>query len=161
MPSQRAVLLGGLLFVAAATVAQRRGQEAGGRRRTHRVQHGQCSYTFVLPEPDACLPKPQPFGASNSLQRDSPATVLNLGDWPNQRVRQLEKMLENNTQWLQKVRRGLQGERWRAGERPPGAFPGAEARLLGHASLSCADWMRPREGQGWACGHTANGKPRI
>ncbi|XP_053746348.1 angiopoietin-4 isoform X2 [Panthera pardus] len=100
-----AMLLGGLLLAAAAvTVAQRRGQEAAGRRRAHRVQHGQCSYTFVLPEPEPCPPEPEAFGGSNSLQRDSPAAAaLNLGDWPAQRVRQLEKVLENNTQWLQKV----------------------------------------------------------
>nr|XP_060470317.1 angiopoietin-4 isoform X2 [Panthera onca] len=100
-----AMLLGGLLLAAAAvTAAQRRGQEAAGRRRAHRVQHGQCSYTFVLPEPEPCPPEPEAFGGSNSLQRDSPAAAaLNLGDWPAQRVRQLEKVLENNTQWLQKV----------------------------------------------------------
>ena len=101
------MLLGGLLLiVASTTVAQRRGQEATGRRRAHRVQHGQCSYTFVLPEPEPCPPEPEAFRASNSLQRDSPAAALNLGDWPSQRMRQLEKMLENNTQWLQKVRAG-------------------------------------------------------
>lgn len=110
MPSPPAMLLGGLLLiVASTTVAQRRGQEAAGRRRAHRVQHGQCSYTFVLPEPEPCPPEPEAFGGSNSLQRDSPAATLNLGDWPSQRMRQLEKMLENNTQWLQKVRAGSAG----------------------------------------------------
>nr|XP_031530848.1 angiopoietin-4 [Vicugna pacos] len=109
MPPRPAMLLGGLLLVVATTtVAQRRGQEAGGRRRAHRVQHGQCSYTFVLPEPEPCPPEPETFGGSNSLQRDSPAAALNLGDWPTQRVRQLEKMLENNTQWLQKIERYIQ-----------------------------------------------------
>ncbi|XP_039719886.1 angiopoietin-4 isoform X4 [Pteropus medius] len=104
-----AMLLGGLLItVATATVAQQRGQEAGGRRRAHRVQHGQCSYTFVLPEPESCPPEPETFRGSNSLQRDSPATALNLGDWPTQRVQQLEKVLENNTQWLQKLERYIQ-----------------------------------------------------
>lgn len=117
------MLLGGLLLtVATVTVAQQRGQEAGGRRRAHRVQHGQCSYTFVLPEPESCPPEPETFRGSNSLQRDSPATALNLGDWPTQRVQQLEKVLENNTQWLQKVRLGL--HRWVVGsdwqlEHPP------------------------------------------
>ncbi|XP_005604596.1 angiopoietin-4 isoform X1 [Equus przewalskii] len=108
MPSWPAMLLGSLLLmVATVTAAQRRGQEAGGRRRAHRVQHGQCSYTFVLPEP--CASEPEAFGGSNSLQRDSPAAAtLNLGDWSAQRVRQLEKMLENNTQWLQKLERYIQ-----------------------------------------------------
>ncbi|XP_074173341.1 angiopoietin-4 isoform X2 [Rhinolophus sinicus] len=109
MLSRPAMLLGSLLLtVATVTVAQQRGQEAGGRRRAHRVQHGQCSYTFVLPEPEPCPPKPEAFRGSNSLQRDSPATALNLGDWPTQRVRQLEKVLENNTQWLQKLERYIQ-----------------------------------------------------
>ncbi|XP_029772896.1 angiopoietin-4 isoform X2 [Suricata suricatta] len=104
MLSRPAMLLAGLLLaVATVTVAQRRGQEAAGRRRAHRVQHGQCSYTFVLPEPEPCPLDPEAFGGSNSLQRDSPAVGMNLGDWPAQRVRQLEKVLENNTQWLQKV----------------------------------------------------------
>ncbi|XP_077623182.1 angiopoietin-4, partial [Crocuta crocuta] len=63
---------------------------------------------FVLPEPEPCPPDPEAFGGSNSLQRDSPAAALNLGDWPAQRVRQLEKVLENNTQWLQKLERYIQ-----------------------------------------------------
>ncbi|XP_053430473.1 angiopoietin-4 isoform X3 [Nycticebus coucang] len=109
MLSQPAMLLAGLLLmVATTTAAQRRGQEAGGRRRAHRVQHGQCSYTFVLPEPEPCPLEPETFGGPNSLQRDSPAAALHLGDWPTQRVRQLEKVLENNTQWLQKLERYVQ-----------------------------------------------------
>ncbi|KAM9682750.1 angiopoietin-4 isoform 2-T2 [Dama dama] len=108
MPSRPAMLLGGLLLImasttmASTTVAQRKGKEAAWRHRAHRVQQGQCSYTFVLPEPEPCPPKPKVFGSSNSLQRDSPAATLNLGDWSRQRMQQLEKMLENNTQWLQK-----------------------------------------------------------
>lgn len=103
------MLLGGLLLImasttmASTTVAQRKGKEAAWRHRAHRVQQGQCSYTFVLPEPEPCPPKPKVFGSSNSLQRDSPAATLNLGDWSRQRMQQLEKMLENNTQWLQKL----------------------------------------------------------
>lgn len=109
------MLLGGLLLImasttmASTTVAQRKGQEAAWRHRAHRVQQGQCSYTFVLPEPEPCPPMPKVFGSSNSLQRDSPAATLNLGDWSRQRMQQLEKMLENNTQWLQKVRAGSAG----------------------------------------------------
>ncbi|KAM8776014.1 angiopoietin-4 isoform 1-T1 [Rhynchonycteris naso] len=109
MLSWPAMLLAGLLLtVATMTAAQRRGQEAGGRRRAHRVQQGQCSYTFVLPEPEPCPPGPETFKGSNSLQRDSPATALNFGEWSAQRVRQLEKVLENNTQWLQKLERYIQ-----------------------------------------------------
>ncbi|XP_069863048.1 angiopoietin-4 [Dipodomys merriami] len=105
---QPAMLLGGLLLLATMTAAQWRGQEAGRRRQTHRVQHGQCSYTFVLPEPEPCPLEPEAFGAPNSLQRDLPAAGLHLGDWQARRVRQLEKMLENNTQWLQKLERSIQ-----------------------------------------------------
>ncbi|KAM7126935.1 angiopoietin-4 isoform 1-T1 [Molossus nigricans] len=109
MLSWPAMLLGGLLLmVATMTVAQRRGQGAGARRQRHRVQHGQCSYTFLLPEPEPCPPEPEAFRGSNSLQRDSPATALNLGDWPTQRVQHLEKVLENNTKWLQKLERYIQ-----------------------------------------------------
>lgn len=150
MLSRLAMLLGGLLLVVASvTVAQRRGQEAGGRRRAHRVQHGQCSYTFVLPEPEPCPPEPEPFGGSNSLQRDSPAAALNLGDWPAQRVRQLEKVLENNTQWLQKVRAGPAGAwcgeaqgpvPWRGGGSSPEVFPSAKIRLIEPVALICTDW---------------------
>jgi hypothetical protein len=137
MPSQPAMLLGGLLLlVATMTAAQRRGQEAGGRRQTHRVQYGQCSYTFVLPEPEPCPPEPDTFGASNSLQRDLPDARQNLGDWRAQRVQQLEKMLENNTQWLQKVRQAGVGRRFwglspTAGGVPPAKETGLCAVLTG------------------------------
>lgn len=103
------MLLGGLLLTAATmTAAYRRGQEMGGRRLTHRVQSGQCSYTFILPEPESCPRGPEAFRGSNSLQRDSSATVLNLGAWPAQQMRHLEKVLENNTQRLQKLERYIQ-----------------------------------------------------
>lgn len=100
------MLLGGLLLtVATLTVAQRRGQEVRERRLAHRVQHGQCSYTFLLPEPEACAPETGgTFRGSNSLQRDS----LNLVAWPTKRMQHLEKMLENNTQRLQKLERYIQ-----------------------------------------------------
>lgn len=107
------MLLGGLLLLATMAAAQQRGPAASGRRQIHRVQHGQCSYTFVLPEPDICQlapMAPEAFGGSNSLQRDLPASRLHLADWRAQRaqrVSQLEKILENNTQWLLKVRLGL------------------------------------------------------
>lgn len=100
------MLLGGLLLtVATLTVAHRRGQEVRERRLAHRVQHGQCSYTFLLPEPEACAPETGgTFRGSNSLQRDS----LNLVAWPTKRMQHLEKMLENNTQRLQKLERYIQ-----------------------------------------------------
>lgn len=116
MLCQSAMLLEGLLLLAAVAAAQHRGPEASGRRQIHRVRQGQCSYTFVLPEPDICQLAPlapEALGSSNSLQKDLPASRPHLTDWQAQRalraqrVSQLEKMLENNTQWLLKVPLGL------------------------------------------------------
>uniref|UniRef100_A0A5F8GNZ7 Angiopoietin 4 n=1 Tax=Monodelphis domestica TaxID=13616 RepID=A0A5F8GNZ7_MONDO len=99
-----------LVLTTVATVStQRRGAEGSARRRSHRVQHGQCSYTFVLPEPEPCPPGPEAFGSSaNTLQRDSPAEAPQANDWSTQRVQQLERVLENNTQWLQKLESYIQ-----------------------------------------------------
>ncbi|GAB1287033.1 Angiopoietin-4 [Apodemus speciosus] len=110
------MLLDGLLLLATIAAAQLGEPEASGRRQIHRVQHGQCSYTFVLPEPDICQLAPlapEALGGSNSLQRDLPASRPQLTDWRAQRaqraqrVSQLEKILENNTQWLQKLERSI------------------------------------------------------
>lgn len=128
MLSWPAMLLGGLLLtVATLTVAQRRGPEVREHRLAHRVQHGQCSYTFLLPEPEACAPEAGTFRGSNSLQRDS----LNLVAWPTKRMQHLEKMLENNTQRLQKVRAGPAGGR--------GRTSGGSNWQLGPLSLNCID----------------------
>ncbi|CAH6777109.1 angiopoietin-4 [Phodopus roborovskii] len=113
MLCQPATLLGALLLLATIAAAQQRGPAASGRRQIHRVQHGQCSYTFVLPESDICQLAPEApdaFGGSNSLQRDLPASRLPLADLRAQRaqrVRQLEKILENNTQWLLKLEQSI------------------------------------------------------
>uniref|UniRef100_A0A8C5LVM1 Fibrinogen C-terminal domain-containing protein n=1 Tax=Leptobrachium leishanense TaxID=445787 RepID=A0A8C5LVM1_9ANUR len=67
----------------------------------HKVQHGHCSYTFLLPELDNCHPPPSDFQVSNSLQRDAPQQPdLN---WSSKRLQDLESIMENNTQWLQKL----------------------------------------------------------
>lgn len=71
-------------------------------RAQHRVQHGSCTYTFLLPEVDSCHPPAAEYQVSNSLQRDAPS--LAEAKWTTKRVQQLESILENNTQWLQKVR---------------------------------------------------------
>ncbi|NWI37227.1 ANGP4 protein, partial [Picathartes gymnocephalus] len=89
---------------------QRRALEGGGRRRYHRVQHGHCSYTFVLPEADP-LPCPAapgavPGPANVLLQRDSPAG--SAGHGAAQRLRHLERILENSTQWLLKLESYIQ-----------------------------------------------------
>ncbi|XP_051000772.1 angiopoietin-4, partial [Acomys russatus] len=110
---QPAMLLGGLLLLATVATAQQTGPAASGHRQIHRVQHGQCSYTFVLPEPDTCQQAPvapEAFGGSNSLQGDLPASTLHVADsraQRAQRVSQLEKILENNTQWLLKLEQSI------------------------------------------------------
>ncbi|XP_053562986.1 angiopoietin-2 [Bombina bombina] len=72
----------------------------------HKVQHGHCSYTFLLPEIDNCHPPPSDFQVSNSLQRDSPPQ--HETQWPSKRLQQLESVIENNTQWLQKLENYIQ-----------------------------------------------------
>ncbi|CAH2221938.1 angiopoietin-2-like isoform X1 [Pelobates cultripes] len=67
----------------------------------HKIQHGHCSYTFLLPETDSCHPPPADFQVSNSLQMDAPPQPEHL--WPTKRLQELESIMENNTQWLQKL----------------------------------------------------------
>lgn len=93
--------------------SQRRGGGGGGggsgadkRRRFHRIQHGQCSYTFILPELDGCQSGgSEQYGGSRGgasiVQRDSPPVD---GEWSAQKLQHLESTMENNTQWLRKVR---------------------------------------------------------
>ncbi|MGH0180870.1 UNVERIFIED_CONTAM: hypothetical protein FKN15_004992 [Acipenser sinensis] len=76
--------------------AQRGGAD-GSRRRLHRVQHGQCSYTFVLPELENCRGAQDQYGSRNALQRDAPSA-----ENPLHKLQHLEHAMENNTQWLQK-----------------------------------------------------------
>uniref|UniRef100_A0A9J7XYR0 Angiopoietin 1 n=1 Tax=Cyprinus carpio carpio TaxID=630221 RepID=A0A9J7XYR0_CYPCA len=111
----RCLSLVALLVVAYCGGAeQRRGAEEGLRsstakansssgRKYHRIQHGQCSYTFILPEGDggACrdFKAGTPYGA-NALQRDAPQPEA---DFSNQKIQQLEHVMENYTQWLQKI----------------------------------------------------------
>lgn len=82
----------------------------------HHVQHGRCSYTFILPEVDHCQPS-NDFQVSNTLQRDSPPeastdasqstvdrTQKERPSWQERKLESLESAMENNTQWLQKVK---------------------------------------------------------
>uniref|UniRef100_A0AAQ5Z5P3 Fibrinogen C-terminal domain-containing protein n=1 Tax=Amphiprion ocellaris TaxID=80972 RepID=A0AAQ5Z5P3_AMPOC len=101
--------------------SQRRGGGGGGssggsekRRRFHRIQHGQCSYTFILPELDGCQgggSPPQteqyggPRGGTSVVQRDSPPVD---GEWSAQKLQHLESTMENNTQWLHKLENFIQ-----------------------------------------------------
>ncbi|XP_073418890.1 angiopoietin-2-like [Dendrobates tinctorius] len=75
-------------------------------KRHHKVQHGHCSYTFLLPELDNCHSPPSDYQVSNSLQRDAPAQDDH--HWPINRIRELENIMENNTQWLQKLENYIQ-----------------------------------------------------
>ncbi|XP_055365211.1 angiopoietin-4 isoform X2 [Betta splendens] len=89
--------------------SQRRGGGSEKRRRLHRIQHGQCSYTFLLPELDACQRAGAGAGAgsragSSFVQRDSPPGA----EWSAQKLQQLESTMENNTQWLQKLEHFIQ-----------------------------------------------------
>nr|XP_005499601.1 angiopoietin-4 isoform X1 [Columba livia] len=95
-------------MILCAAGAQRRALEGSGRRRYHRVQHGHCSYTFVLPEADP-LPCPGSPGPANALlQRDSPASTAVTSHGATQRLRHLERILENSTQWLLKLESYIQ-----------------------------------------------------
>ncbi|XP_078537306.1 angiopoietin-2-like [Lissotriton helveticus] len=84
-------------------------------RHRHQVQHGPCSYTFLLPELQDCRSpaggaSPADFQVSNSLQRDAPPPPAGgaAPTWPSQRLQQLEDIMENNTQWLQKLENYIQ-----------------------------------------------------
>ncbi|XP_057272544.1 angiopoietin-4 [Pezoporus wallicus] len=112
----RALSLGLLALTCAVAAlcgagAQRRALDGGSRRRYHRVQHGHCSYTFVLPETDPapCAAAAAAPGPANALlQRDSPAGTVHGGHRAAQRLRHLESVLENSTQWLLKLESYIQ-----------------------------------------------------
>uniref|UniRef100_A0A9J8CMS9 Angiopoietin 1 n=1 Tax=Cyprinus carpio carpio TaxID=630221 RepID=A0A9J8CMS9_CYPCA len=111
----RCLSLAALLVVADCGGAeQRRGAEEGLRsstakansssgRKYHRIQQGQCSYTFILPEGDGGSCREYKAGtpySANTLQRDAPQPEA---DFSNQKMQQLEHVMENYTQWLQKI----------------------------------------------------------
>ncbi|XP_074919288.1 angiopoietin-1 [Chelonoidis abingdonii] len=79
---------------------QRRGPETTGRR-YNRIQHGQCTYTFILPEQDGnCRESTTDQYSTNALQRDAPHVEQ---DFSSQKLQRLEHVMENYTQWLQKL----------------------------------------------------------
>ncbi|KAM9494087.1 angiopoietin-1 [Clarias gariepinus] len=121
----RSLCLAALLVVASCAVGEQKktadegsrsssgrasstGSSAGGSssRRYHKLQHGQCTYTFILPEGDgnagvSCREtKAGTQQNANSLQRDAPPPEP---DYSNQKIQQLEHIMENYTQWLQKI----------------------------------------------------------
>ncbi|CAK7295280.1 ANGPT2 [Vulpes lagopus] len=84
------------LVRAAAYNNFRRSMDSIGRRQ-YQVQHGSCSYTFLLPETDNC--RSSGSYVPNAVQRDAPLDY----DDSVQRLQVLENIMENNTQWLIKV----------------------------------------------------------
>ncbi|KAL6456940.1 hypothetical protein MHYP_G00339030 [Metynnis hypsauchen] len=81
----------------------------GSERKKHQVQHGPCSYTFILPEVEQC--QARDFQVTNSLQRDSPLspeTARAEPTWQERKLESLESATENNTQWLQKLESYIQ-----------------------------------------------------
>ncbi|KAM9414990.1 angiopoietin-1-like isoform 1-T2 [Salvelinus alpinus] len=83
------------------------GSSSSSNRRYHRVQHGQCTYTFILPEGDgsggnSCRQgnAATQFNSANALQRDAPPLEQ---DFASQKIQHLEHVMENYTQWLQKI----------------------------------------------------------
>ncbi|XP_015212314.2 angiopoietin-1 isoform X1 [Lepisosteus oculatus] len=95
-----------VLMGSASVVEQRsRGADSNGRRYS-RIQHGQCMYTFILPENDSnCLEGKAGQYDTNSLQRDAPQVDL---EFSTQKIQHLEHVMENYTQWLQKIENYIQ-----------------------------------------------------
>lgn len=97
----------------------------GLERQQHHVQHGPCSYTFILPEVEHCHTL-KDFQVTNTLQRDSPPeaesdmsqseqakTQKERPSWQERKLESLETAMENNTQWLLKVRWSCNNESYR------------------------------------------------
>ncbi|XP_043116255.1 angiopoietin-1-like isoform X2 [Puntigrus tetrazona] len=77
----------------------------GSSQRLNSVQHGECSYTFVLPEPEESRTGSWPEEhdgnyEDNSVQKESPQGKQSR---LNQQIQHLELAMENYTHWLQKV----------------------------------------------------------
>lgn len=68
-------------------------------KREYQIQNGPCSYTFLLPEQENCQSQSS-SGYNYPLQKDGPE----YQDESAQRLEQLEITMENNTQWLLKVK---------------------------------------------------------
>ncbi|XP_041932915.1 angiopoietin-2b [Alosa sapidissima] len=94
----------------------------GSERRQHQVQHGKCSFTFVLPEVEGCGGEEEEIGGrpttgehqvSNALQRDSPPppgsphSALSREE-QERKLETLESVTDNNTQWLLKLESYIQ-----------------------------------------------------
>ncbi|XP_041811189.1 angiopoietin-2b [Chelmon rostratus] len=112
--------MGRLLALTLAYLAYLLATAIGSGRQQHRMQHGPCSYTFILPEVEHCHPL-KDFQVTNTLQRDSPpeaapdASQSKPGkaqserpSWQERKLESLESAMENNTQWLQKLENFIQ-----------------------------------------------------
>ncbi|XP_029369376.1 angiopoietin-2b isoform X1 [Echeneis naucrates] len=107
--------MGRLLALTLAYLAYLLAATIGSERQQHHVQHGPCSYTFILPEVEHCHPL-RDFRVTNTLQRDSPSEAEPDSNESKQtkarkerpslherKLENLESAMENNTQWLQKL----------------------------------------------------------
>lgn len=85
-----------LIYCLSAGEAFTTNSDATGKKQ-YQIQNGPCTYTFLLPEPQNCEGPSSTY--TNQVQRDD------LVDYDSsvQRLEQLETIMENNTQWLQKV----------------------------------------------------------
>ncbi|XP_067578077.1 angiopoietin-2 isoform X3 [Pseudorca crassidens] len=90
------------LLLATAYSNFRKSMDSIGKRQ-YQVQHGSCSYTFLLPEMDNCR-SPSSAYVPNAVQRDAPLDY----DDSVQRLQLLENIMENNTQWLMKLENYIQ-----------------------------------------------------
>ncbi|NWR87408.1 ANGP2 protein, partial [Furnarius figulus] len=93
--------LGCGIFLASGYNSFSKSMETIGKKQ-YQVQHGSCSYTFLLPETDNCRSS-TPY-VSNAVQRDAPLDY----DDSVQRLQLLENIMENNTQWLMKLENYIQ-----------------------------------------------------
>ncbi|XP_043995470.1 angiopoietin-1 isoform X3 [Gambusia affinis] len=91
-----------LLLLTLLLVTVRRGE--GDQQRFHQIQHGQCTYTFILPEEGQASCREARGGGSrtsqhdaNAIQRDAPPAE------PSLKIQQLESIMQNYTQWLLKI----------------------------------------------------------
>ncbi|XP_072535712.1 angiopoietin-1-like [Salminus brasiliensis] len=65
------------------------------------TQHGQCSYTYLLPEPGGCWsPENDREYEGNTVQRDAPLVKQSLSY---QRIQHLEVAVDNYTHWLKRI----------------------------------------------------------
>ncbi|XP_045565712.1 angiopoietin-2 [Salmo salar] len=114
--------MGRLLALSLAYLAYLSTAVIGSEKKQHLVQHGPCSYTFILPEVEHCQPL-KDYQVTNSLQRDfppppapdpgssHPEQAKDQHARPSRQERKLESLrssTENNTQWLQKLERSIQ-----------------------------------------------------